>query len=208
MRTLLGFDVGSSSIKATLIGVEDGRAIASATSPATEMAIHAPRAGWAEQYPAVWWEHVVACAAQLKTQIPEAWEAVAAIGIAYQMHGLVLVDRERRVLRPSIIWCDSRAVEIGACAAERIGTERCLDRLLNLPGNFTASKLRWVRENEPEVYGRIHRMMLPGDWIAMQMTDRVATTASGLSEGILLDFKGEVKAEGKHFGKPRGNGWD
>jgi xylulokinase len=185
---LLGFDVGSSSIKAALIGARTGRLAASAVSPKTELAIEAKRPGWAEQDPVVWWEHVVAAAREIRARAASACEAIAAIGISYQMHGLVLVDGSGKVLRPSIIWCDSRAVEIGEKAFRRIGEQACLSRLLNSPGNFTASKLAWVKENEPEVFKRAAKAMLPGDYIAMRMTGETRTTPSGLSEGILWDF--------------------
>ncbi|MBN1837693.1 MAG: carbohydrate kinase [Spirochaetales bacterium] len=185
---LLGFDVGSSSIKAALLEAATGRVVASASSPKRELAIQAPRPGWAEQDPEVWWEHVRNAAAEIRQAAGPALQDTAAVGISYQMHGLVCLDREGRVLRPSIIWCDSRAVEIGEKAFAALGRERCLERLLNSPGNFTASKLRWVRENEPEVFAKVHRIMLPGDYIAYRLTGEMQTTPSGLSEGILWDF--------------------
>lgn len=191
MALLLGYDVGSSSVKATLLKAETGRVVAAAVSPETELAILAERPGWAEQDPAIWWQHIRAATGKLKAQTGFIAGDVKAIGISYQMHGLVIVDRARKLLRPAIIWCDSRAVEIGRKAAEEIGEKKCLKRLLNLPGNFTASKLRWVKENEPQVYSRIYKMMLPGDYIAMKMTGEIKTTPSGLSEAILWDFAGE-----------------
>jgi xylulokinase len=195
MTCLLGFDIGSSSVKATLLEAEGGRVVATATSPGVEMEIIAQRAGWAEQEPEGWWEHLKICAAELKAQAPTHWQGVEAIGIAYQMHGLVVVDKNHEVLRPAIIWCDSRAVEIGAEAASRIGPQRCLEHLLNHPGNFTASKLKWVEENEPELYRRIDKMMLPGDFIAMKMTGEITTTPTGLSEGMLWDYQRQALAE-------------
>ncbi len=191
-RTLIGYDVGSSSIKATLIDADNGKALASATSPSEEMPIAAPQPGWAEQHPDLWWENVLAATAAIRAR--RDLKDVAAIGISYQMHGLVAVDAKGAVLRPSIIWCDSRAVEVGNRAFEKLGPERCLSRLLNSPGNFTASKLRWVRENEPAVYKRIDRIMLPGDYVAWRMTGEMRTTPSGLSEGILWDFKDDAPA--------------
>ena len=185
---LLGYDIGSSSIKASLLEAASGRLVAAATSPKTELPIRAERPGWAEQDPRVWWEHVVAATAEIGAQAGGRLDDVRAVGISYQMHGLVLVDRNLDVLRPAIIWCDSRAVEIGERAFAALGPDRCLGRLLNSPGNFTASKLRWVQEHEPEIYRRIHAFMLPGDYIAARMTGEVQTTASGLSEGILWDF--------------------
>jgi xylulokinase len=189
MKYLLGYDIGSSSIKATLLDIESGTAVTSASSPATELDIQSLQPGWAEQDPAIWWENVVQATAKIKSQSGINLEAVEAIGISYQMHGLVLVDKAMKVLRSSIIWCDSRAVPIGEKAFQEIGPEKCLQHLLNSPGNFTASKLKWVRDNEPQNYAKIHKAMLPGDYIAMMMTGEIVTTPSGLSEGILWDFK-------------------
>ena len=192
---LLGFDVGSSSIKAALLDAGTGTAVGTATCPKLELAIDAKQPGWAEQDPAVWWENVVAAAAELKAAAGKAYAAVVGIGISYQMHGLVLVDKAGMVLRPSIIWCDSRAVQVGEKAFHGIGDTVCLSRLHNSPGNFTASKLAWVKENEPEVFARASRMMLPGDWIALRMTGEIRTTPSGLSEGILWDFSRGGRAD-------------
>jgi xylulokinase len=186
---LLGYDVGSSSIKATLLEAETGRVLAAATSPKTEMEMSAVKAGWAEQSPEVWWEHVKLSTAEILSRVKIDVKVVKAIGISYQMHGLVIVDKARRVLRPSIIWCDSRAVEIGEKAFRDIGPEKCLKQFLNSPGNFTASKLAWVKQNEPQIFGQIHKAMLPGDYIAMRMTGEINTTPSGLSEGIVWDFQ-------------------
>jgi xylulokinase len=184
---LIGFDIGSSSVKASLINAEDGKAVASAFYPRTEMNISAPEQGWAEQDPELWWENLrLACKDVMKGQDKN---LVAAIGISYQMHGLVMIDRNRQLLRPSIIWCDSRAIDYGEKAFNKIGNQKCLTHLLNSPGNFTASKLSWVKENEPEVYDKLWKIMLPGDYIAMKLTGEVNTTISGLSEGIMWDFK-------------------
>jgi len=189
MAFLLGYDVGSSSIKAALLEADTGVVLASAISPKNELDIIAQKPGWAEQHPQIWWDNVKSATRQIKTKAKFDIRQVQAIGISYQMHGLVVVDKHQQVLRPAIIWCDSRAVEIGQQAAEDIGKEKCLDRLLNLPGNFTASKLKWVKENEPDIYSQIDKIMLPGDYIAMKMTGRIKTTPSGLSEGIMWDFQ-------------------
>ncbi len=186
---LLGFDIGSSSIKACLLNTDTGQPVAAATSPDKEISIHSPHPGWAEQDPEVWWEHVIQATRRLIASCPFDLSGIAAIGISYQMHGLVLVDKDKRVLRPSIIWCDSRAVAIGDAAFKSIGQKKALSHLLNSPGNFTASKLKWVKENEPETYEKIYRFMLPGDYIAMKMTGEIKTTLSGLSEGVFWDFK-------------------
>jgi xylulokinase len=195
MGLLLGYDVGSSSIKATLMEAETGKVLATAVSPDKELEIIAQQPGWAEQRPDVWWENVTSATRQIKAKAKFGAADVGGIGISYQMHGLVVVDKNHKVLRPAIIWCDSRAVEIGRKAAQDIGEEKCLERLLNSPGNFTASKLKWVMENEPDVYSKIHKIMLPGDYIAMKMTGEIKTTPSGLSEGIMWDFQQQGLAE-------------
>ncbi|UCE99472.1 MAG: carbohydrate kinase [Planctomycetota bacterium] len=195
MALLLGYDVGSSSIKATLLKAETGKVVATATSPDRELEIIAHKPGWAEQHPGIWWDNVKAATRQVKAKAKFEASEVEAIGISYQMHGLVVVDKNCEVLRPAIIWCDSRAVEIGQKAAQEIGEEKCLETLLNSPGNFTASKLKWVMENEPDIYSKIYKIMLPGDYIAMKMTGRILTTPSGLSEGIMWDFKQQGLAE-------------
>jgi len=192
---LLGYDVGSSSIKATLLEAETGAVLASATSPEKELEIIAQKPGWAEQKPHIWWDNVKLATRQIKTKAGLNPADVKAIGISYQMHGLVVVDENQEVLRPAIIWCDSRAVQTGERAARAIGQEKCLKSLLNLPGNFTASKLKWVMENEPVLYSKIHKVMLPGDYIAFKMTGRIATTPSGLSEGIMWDFENDKIAD-------------
>jgi xylulokinase len=190
----LGYDVGSSSVKATLLNLETGKVEASAFSPKNEMPITALRSGWAEQEPRMWWENLKLATSEILSHSPLQKERIIAIGISYQMHGLVLVDKNNEVIRPSIIWCDSRAVEIGNTAFKKIGAEKCLGSLLNSPGNFTASKLRWVKENEPKAYERIHKFMLPGDYIALKLTGEAVTTRSGLSEGILWDFQSQSVA--------------
>lgn len=186
---LLGLDVGSSFVKASLLDADSGKVVASASSPDTELAIIAGQAGWAEQDPSVWWENVKAAIAGLKKKVGDKLQDTAAIGISYQMHGLVLVDKNFEVLRPAIIWCDSRAVQIGQQAAKKIGEKRCFEHCLNLPGNFTASKLKWVEDNEPDIYRKIHKIILPGDFVAMKLCGEIKTTYSGLSEGILWNFK-------------------
>lgn len=192
---LLGFDIGSSSVKVALVEAATKKVVDSVQSPSEAMIIDAPEQGWAEQDPEMWWKHVCIATKQILTDNQIEPNQIRAIGIAYQMHGLVLVDRDLNSLRPSIIWCDSRAVEIGNQAFESIGGENCLSCMLNSPGNFTASKLKWVKENEPEIYNKAAYFMLPGDFIALKLTGRVATTVSGLSEGILWDFQKQEIAE-------------
>lgn len=186
---LLGYDIGSSSVKASVVEVSTGAVVASAFYPKQEAEIISLRAGWAEQDPEMWWQNLQLATRDVLTTLGDKRTAIRAIGISYQMHGLVCIDKEQHVLRPSIIWCDSRAVPYGERAQQALGEQWCLEHLLNSPGNFTASKLAWVRENEPDIYSRIYKIMLPGDYIAMRLTGEVRTTLSGLSEGIFWDFK-------------------
>ena len=185
---LLGYDIGSSSVKASLVDAQTGKCVASAFYPKSEAAIIAVKPGWAEQVPSSWWENLKLATADVLKTSSVAPSDIKAIGISYQMHGLVCVDKDHNVLRPSIIWCDSRAVPYGQKAFDGIGHEKCLSHLLNSPGNFTASKLAWVKENEPDLYEKIYKIMLPGDYIAMKLTGEIRTTVSGLSEGMLWDF--------------------
>ncbi|NHF59513.1 carbohydrate kinase [Flavobacteriaceae bacterium TP-CH-4] len=189
----LGLDIGSSSIKAALVEIASGKSIGLVQQPETEMGMLALRNGWAEQDPNDWWQHVCLAIRKLKQECGVSASQITGIGISYQMHGLVVVDKNGEVLRPSIIWCDSRAVEIGNNAFADIGEQTCNAHLLNSPANFTASKLKWVKENEPGIYDKIDKFMLPGDYISFRMSGSINTTISGLSEGILWDFKeGEV----------------
>lgn len=186
---LLGYDVGSSSVKASLVNAENGKCVATAFYPKTEAPIISKQAGWAEQDPAMWLGNLKLATADVLSQASAVNpKDIKAIGISYQMHGLVCVDKDLNVLRPAIIWCDSRAVPYGQKAWEHLGKAYCLPHLLNSPGNFTAAKLAWVKEHEPEVYKRIWKVMLPGDYIAMRLTGVTCTTVSGLSEGIFWDF--------------------
>lgn len=184
---LLGLDIGSSSIKASLVAVDTGKSVFSVQSPQEELEMIATQPGWAEQHPDVWWEHAVHCIRACLTKAKA--NEIKAIGIAYQMHGLVAVDTSGKPVRPSIIWCDSRAVSYGDDVFKKLGSEYCLSHFLNSPGNFTASKLKWVKEHEPGVYARIDKVMLPGDYIAYKLTGEITTTDTGLSEGIFWDYK-------------------
>ena len=187
---LLGYDIGSSSVKASLVNAETGKCAATAFYPKSEAPIISKKTGWAEQDPFMWWGNLKLATEDILHQVDNLNpKDIKAIGISYQMHGLVCVDRDMNVLRPSIIWCDSRAVPYGQKAFEALGKDYCLPHLLNSPGNFTAAKLAWIKENEPELYKRIWKIMLPGDYIAMRLTGSVCTTVSGLSEGIFWDFR-------------------
>ena len=186
---LLGFDVGSSSVKASLVNAESGKCVASAFFPEKEAPIMAVKTGWAEQEPDSWWQYAKQSLQKIMADSGVKGDEIAAIGISYQMHGLVCVDRDLRPLRPAIIWCDSRAVPYGEQAFKALGADQCLGHLLNSPGNFTAAKLAWVKDNEPEVYSKIYKVMLPGDYLAMRLSGTVNTTVSGLSEGMFWDFK-------------------
>ena len=186
---LLGFDIGSSSVKVSLMNGENGQCVASSFYPKQEMKITAHQAGWAEQEPELWWANLKMALADVLNESKVNPENILSIGISYQMHGLVMVDKNHQVLRPSIIWCDSRAAVYGDKAFQEIGGQRCLSSLLNSPGNFTASKLKWVKENEPAIFDRLYKIMLPGDFIAMKLSGEIKTTVSGLSEGIMWDFQ-------------------
>jgi xylulokinase len=188
MKYLLGFDIGSSSVKVALVEGASGKTVASAFSPSTEMPIISTQTGFAEQDPEDWWKELINAMHKLKSALPFKPDEVISIGISYQMHGLVCLDKQQRSLRPSIIWCDSRAVGIGDRAFKDLGPDYCLKTLLNSPGNFTASKLRWVRENEPALYEKIDQFLLPGDYIAMKLTGIAATSIPGLSEAICWDY--------------------
>lgn len=189
---LLGIDIGTSSVKVSVVDAETRTTVSAAHFPETEADIISPRPGWAEQSPDMWWEHVKQAILKCNASGLYDPKEIGALGIAYQMHGLVMVDSQQHVLRNSIIWCDSRAVPIGEKAFREIGEQHCLDHLLNSPGNFTASKLAWVKENEPQLYTRIDKIMLPGDFIAMKFTDLLTTTPSALSEGMFWDFRSDA----------------
>jgi xylulokinase len=185
----LGYDVGSSSIKASIIDIETGKHVAGDHLPKEEMNISSPHTGFAEQDPEMWWQYVKEVTKKILRDHRIDGREIKCIGISYQMHGLVLVDEFHNVLRPSIIWCDSRSVHIGTDAFHKLGKEYCLEHFLNSPGSFTASTLKWVKENEPAIFRQAYKMMLPGEFIAMKLTDDIVTTISGLSEGIFWDFK-------------------
>lgn len=191
---LLGYDIGTSSVKASLIDSETGICVASASAPDSEAPVKSLRPGWAEQEPGSWWRYIKEATGRIISKAGISPADIKAIGLSYQMHGLVCIDKERNVLRDAIIWCDSRGVGYGEKAAKDLGEKICLSRLLNLPGNFTATKLAWVKENEPEIFGRIYKVMLPADYIAMLMTGEICTTPSGLSEYMLWDFEENTTA--------------
>ncbi|MGM0375320.1 MAG: xylulokinase [Bacteroidota bacterium] len=202
MKYTLGFDIGSSSVKVSLLDIEKGTSAGSAFYPKTEMPISAPHPDWAEQSPEEWWDNLKQALKEVLNTSDVKASEIKAIGITYQMHGLVALDKNGEVVRPSIIWCDSRAVSYGREAFQKLGEEWSLNHLLNSPGNFTASKLKWVKDNEPETFNRIDKIMLPGDYIAYRLTGEKTTTLSGLSEGIFLDFQTDdvSKVLLDHFG--------
>lgn len=200
---LLGYDIGTSSVKAAIVNSETGECVVSAQYPDAEAPISAPQPGWAEQEPEMWWDELVNATKRVAAKAD--LKQVGAIGISYQMHGLVCVDKEGKAIRPSIIWCDGRAVPYGNKAFEAIGGDKCLSHLLNSPGNFTAAKLAWVKDNEPDNFKKINKIMLPGDYIAMRLSGgTINTTISGLSEGMFWDFKENKVSDDimKFFGFP------
>ena len=190
----LGFDIGSSSVKVALVDANTGKNICSLHEPSEEMVIEAIQSDWAEQDPELWWEYLCTATKRVLETANIDSSKIAGIGISYQMHGLVVVDKEGKSLRNSIIWCDSRAVEIGNKAFDELGNDKCANQLLNSPGNFTASKLKWVKENEPELFAKVDKYMLPGDYIALKLTGKMNTTKNGLSEGILWDYQNDTVA--------------
>ncbi len=191
----MGFDLGSSSVKASLVDADSGKCVASAFYPDTEAPIMAVRSGWAEQEPEAWWQYAKQALLKVMADSGADGEDIRAIGISYQMHGLVCIGKDRKPLRPAIIWCDSRAVPYGERAFSAIGKEKCLAHLLGSPGNFTAAKLAWVKDQEPEVFDRIDKIMLPGDYLALRLSGEAGTTVGGLSEGMLWDFKERQPAQ-------------
>ena len=199
---LLGYDIGSSSIKAALVDAQTQETVGLVRYPESEMDIISRQSGWAEQHPEIWWENLQKATQLLLKTCNVSAGQILSIGIAYQMHGLILIDKDQRVLRSAIIWCDSRAVHIGAQAEQALGESWCQEHLLNSPGNFTASKLKWVKDNEPELFDQIDKVLLPGDFINMKMTGEVNTTVAALSEGIFWDFKRHSISEDllAHFG--------
>jgi xylulokinase len=192
---LLGIDLGSSSVKASVIDGESGKCLTTAFYPSDEMKIIALKPGWAEQDTETWWTNLKLAIKDCTDKLGPRKNDIGAIGISYQMHGLVTIDKNFKVLRPSIIWCDSRAVGYGEKAMKSLGKEFCLSHLLNSPGNFTASKLAWVKENEPELFSRIYKIMLPGDFIALRLTGELSTSFTGLSEGVFWDFMRDKVSE-------------
>ena len=194
---LLGIDIGTSSIKVSVIEAESQHIIASAQFPETEAEIISLQKGWAEQSPVQWWNDVQVAIKKVNASGKYNPNDIGAIGIAYQMHGLVLIDKQGQVLRDSIIWCDSRAVPYGDAAYAAIGKEKCLTHLLNSPGNFTTAKLAWVKEHEPKVFDQIDKILLPGDYISYRLTGQATTSASAMSEGIFWDFKNNTLSQ--HF---------
>lgn len=201
---LLGYDIGTSSVKASLVDASTGRAVASDFYPKQEAPIKALHSGWAEQDPDSWWQYLKEATSAVLAKAGVSAADIAAIGFSYQMHGLVCIDDKRKPLRDAIIWCDSRAVPYGRKAFENLGADKCLGHLLNSPGNFTAAKLAWVKENEPEVFDRIYKIMLPADYIAMRMTGEIVSNPEGLSEMMLWDFKNDAPAWSlmEYFGFP------
>ncbi|MEG1648502.1 MAG: FGGY family carbohydrate kinase, partial [Rikenellaceae bacterium] len=198
----LGIDIGSSSIKVSLMDISSGECAGSVSLPDSEMTIDALKSGWAEQFPLMWWDYVCSAITLLGQHFD--LKEVASIGITYQMHGLVCVGSDGVPLRKAIIWCDSRATEIGAEALEQLGRESCLSRTLNSPGNFTASKFAWVMRNEPDIFAKTTSFMLPGDFIAYKLSGKINTTLSGLSEQILWNFKEDKRADfvAENYGIP------
>ncbi len=186
---LLGIDLGTSSIKVSVMDASSQKIIASTNFPDKETPIISPQSGWAEQDPNTWWQHIKGAILKLNASHLYQPSDIKYIGIAYQMHGLVLLNKQGESLRNAIIWCDSRAVEIGQHALLTLKEEKFLKHHLNSPGNFTASKLKWVKEYEPNIFEKAHYLMLPGDFVSYRFTGEANTTISALSEGIFWNFR-------------------
>ena len=190
----IGYDLGSSSLKVAIVDSITGENILSINEPKEEMSIISQQADWAEQNPDDWWDFVCIATRRALKESKIKSSDIKAIGISYQMHGLVMIDKNKKSLRNSIIWCDSRAVNIGEKAFKDLTPKKCTNKLLNSPANFTASKLKWIKDNEPEIFERIYKFMLPGDYIALKLSDKISTTSNGLSEGIFWDYESNTVA--------------
>lgn len=199
---VLGIDLGSSSVKVTLFDSDNGLCLGTCVWPEQEMPIHSPQTGWAEQAPSLWWQHCVTAVQRACAKARISTFDIGAVGIAYQMHGLVCLDNQNQVVGNANIWCDSRTVATGKAAFDELGHEWCFTHLLNSPGNFTAAKIKWMAVNQPELFSRVTKIMLPGDFIALQLSGIATTTVSGLSEAILWDFEQHQPAYSllKHWG--------
>ena len=191
----IGFDLGSSSVKVAIVDAKSGENIISLHEPSYEMSIISEQMNWAEQDPNDWWMYVCQASKRAIRESKIDSSKIKAVGISYQMHGLVIIDQNQQVLRNSIIWCDSRAVHIGNKAFEDLKKDRCVSKLLNSPANFTASKLKWVKENEPKIFDKTYKFLLPGDYLAMKLTNKISTTKNGLSEGIFWDYESDTLAD-------------
>ena len=184
MKYLLGIDVGTSGTKVALFDTA-GVLIGSATH---EYPLIQPENGWAEQEPDQWWRAVVAGISDLVRDHPSESSALAGIGVTGQMHGLVMLDELGAVIRPAILWCDGRTIEQCAEITERVGAERLIAITANpaLPG-FTAPKILWVRQKEPESFTRCRHILLPKDYIRYRLTGVLAADATDASGTNLFD---------------------
>ena len=190
MQTLLGIDLGTTGVKAALFAADDGRVVSSAF---VEYPLYHPQPGWAEQHPADWWQATLTairvCLAEGAVggvQPPD----VAGVGLSGQMHGVVLLDEQGQVLRPCIIWADQRSEAEARWMTERVGAARLIELVSNpaLTG-FSAPKLLWIRDNEPELFARARTMLLPKDYIRYRLTGTMAMEISDAAGTCLLNVK-------------------
>ncbi|MFL6335582.1 MAG: xylulokinase [Pyrinomonadaceae bacterium] len=182
---LLGIDVGTGGSRALVVD-ESGRVVASATVEHEPFA--SPRTGWAEQDARDWWRASEAAVREVLQADGVSAEEIACVGLTGQMHGAVLLDERDEPLRPSIIWCDVRTHEQCRALTEQVGAERLIQLVSNpaLEG-FTLPKMLWVREREPEVWGRVRSVLLPKDYVRLRLTGEKATDVADASGTLLFD---------------------
>lgn len=184
MNYVIGIDLGTSATKTVLFD-ENGTAVSSASR---EYPLYQPHNGWAEQKPEDWRDAAIETIARVVKESGVDPEAIKGLGISGQMHGLVMLDEQGEVIRPSIIWCDQRTAKECEEITEKVGAERLIEITANpaLTG-FTASKILWVRNHEPENYARCRHILLPKDYVRYILTGDFATEVSDASGMQLLD---------------------
>src|SRR5512141_1830704 len=185
-RYFLGIDVSTTGAKALLIDPA-GQVVATASTPLT---LQTPKPLWSEQDPHEWWRGTAASIRKALAEAGVTGEEVAAVGLTGQMHGLVLLDARRQVLRPAILWNDQRTGAECAEIERRVGRAELIREVGNVAlTGFTAPKILWVRNHEPEVYARARLVLLPKDYVRLQLTGEAAMDKADGSGTILFDLK-------------------